>query len=121
MKKKIVAMIAAGAMIASMIPGISAYADESVGEAPDYSKEESWLKIPEITKDVDTFYIYSTLYVESSFEEGASDYAALDNPEMLLGALGEYATNASVYEYSTNVFVPYYRQSDLQSKLAQLR
>lgn len=57
MKKRIVAMIAAGTMIASMIPAVSVYADESKGEAPDYSKKECWCKIPEITKDVDTLYI----------------------------------------------------------------
>ena len=83
-------------------------------KASDYSKEDSWLQIPEITKDVDTFYIYSTLYVKSSFEEGAPDYASLDNPEMVLGSVGEYVTNASVYEDSTNVFVPFYRQSGMR-------
>ena len=60
MKKKIVAMIIAGAMIASMASALSVYADEteaSVPEAPDYSREECWYQIPEITKDVDTFYI----------------------------------------------------------------
>ncbi|MBQ7501808.1 DUF3089 domain-containing protein, partial [bacterium] len=30
------------------------------GKAPDYSRKECWYKFPEITKDVDTFYIYST-------------------------------------------------------------
>ena len=83
-------------------------------DAPDYSLPDCWLQVPEITKDVDTFYVYSTVYFDSSFEEDAPDYAALDNPEMLLGALGEYATNASVYEDSTNVFVPYYRQSGMR-------
>ena len=90
---------------------------ESVAEtdqAPDYSQEDCWYQIPEITKDVDTFYIYSTQYVESSFEEGAPDYAALDNPEMVIGAEGEYVTNASVYEDSTNVFMPYYRQAGMR-------
>ncbi len=56
----------------------------------DYSQEDCWLQIPEITKYVDTFYIYSTVYVDSSFEDGASDYASLDTPEMIAGALGEY-------------------------------
>ena len=83
-------------------------------EATDYSRKESWLQIPEITRDVDTFYIYSTAYYESSFKEGAPDYATLDNPEMLEGAKGEYVTNASVYEKSTNVFVPYYRQAGMR-------
>jgi len=87
---------------------------ESAGKAPDYSQKTSWLQFPKITKDVDTFYIYSTAYYESSFKEGAPDYAALDNPEMMLGALGEYVTNASVYEDSTNVFVPYYRQAGMR-------
>ena len=86
----------------------------SKGKATDYSRKESWLQIPEITKDVDTFYIYSTAYYESSFEEGAPDYATLDNPEMLEGAQDEYMTNASVYEESTNVFVPYYRQAGMR-------
>ncbi|MBR4400903.1 MAG: DUF3089 domain-containing protein [Synergistes sp.] len=88
----------------------SAYA----ADAPDYSLEDCWLQVPQIKKDIDTFYIYSTVYIESSFEEGAPDYATLDNPEMLLGALEEYATNATVYEEATNVFVPYYRQSGMR-------
>lgn len=75
-------------------------------KATDYSQKSNWLQLPEITKDVDAFYIYSTLYVESSFEEGAPDYAPLNNLEMILGALGEYVTNASVFEESCNVFVP---------------
>jgi hypothetical protein len=117
MKKKIVAMIAAVAMIASMASAVSVYADEteaSVSEAPDYSQEDYWLSFPEITKDVDTFYIYSTTYVDSSHEEGAPNYAPLDNPEMVMGALGEYVTNATAYEDSTNVFAPYYRQAGMK-------
>lgn len=82
--------------------------------APDYSREECWLNFPEITKDVDTFYIYSTTYVESSHEKGAPDYASLDNPEMVMGAQCEYMTNASVFEDSANVFAPYYRQAGMR-------
>ena len=86
----------------------------SLGGAPNYFRKDSWLQLPKITKDVDTFYIYSTAYYESSFKEGAPDYATLDNPEMIEGAKGEYVTNASVYEKSTNVFVPYYRQAGMR-------
>ena len=82
--------------------------------ATDYSNKEHWLSLPEITKDVDAFYIYSTSYIESSFEEGAPDYATLDTPEMITGALGEYVTNASVFEESCNVFVPWYRQAGMR-------
>ena len=64
MKKKLaVSLLVAGAMVVSMLPVMSAYAAEteaSVSEAPDYSQEDCWLSFPEISKDVDTFYIYST-------------------------------------------------------------
>jgi hypothetical protein len=83
-------------------------------KAPDYSKKESWYQIPEITKDVDTFYIFATDYILSSFEEGAPDYATLDNEELLFGTKIEYRDHASAYADSTNVFVPYYRQSGLR-------
>jgi len=83
-------------------------------KAVDYSRRASWLQLPKITKPVDTFYIYSTTYYESSFQKGAPDYATLDNREMLAGARDEYITNASVYEKSTNVFVPYYRQAGMR-------
>ena len=87
---------------------------KSMGEKPDYSRKDCWLSFPEITRDVDTFYIYSTTYVEMSHEEGAPDFAALDNPEMIIGAKGEYVTNASAFEDSTNVFSPYYRQCGMR-------
>ena len=80
----------------------------------DYSRKDSWFRLPEITKDVDTFYIFATDYIMSSFEEGASDYATLDNPELLQGAKVEYRDHATAYADSTNVFAPYYRQSGLR-------
>ena len=82
--------------------------------AIDYSVKANWLSLPKVTKDVDAFYIYSTAYIESSFEEDAPDYAPLNNPEMIIGALGEYETNASVFEESCNVFVPWYRQAGMK-------
>lgn len=102
-------------MVFSLLTCPSALAAiENASDAVDYAQKDSWLQLPEITKDVDTFYIYSTLYVESSFEEGAPDYATLDTAEMVIGAIGEYVTNASVYEESTNVFVPFYRQAGMR-------
>ena len=86
----------------------------SAGDAPDYSKKDCWYQIPEITKDVDTFYVYATEYIMGSLEEGAPDYATLDNAEMLEGVAGEYLLHATAYADSTNVFVPYYRQSGMR-------
>ena len=71
MKKKVAALFVVGVMAASMASAMPAYAGEteaSVPEAPDYSRAECWYQIPEITRDVDTFYIPATEYVASSFE-----------------------------------------------------
>ena len=81
-------------------------------ETIDYSKKENWFQIPEITKDVDTFYIYATEYIMGSLMEGAPEYASLDNEEMLQGAAGEYLLHATAYADSTNVFMPYYRYGE---------
>lgn len=89
-----------------MVFTVTAYAG-----TPDYSQKASWYKLPEITKDVDTFYIYATEYM--GFDEGMPDYATLDNSEMLQGVEGQYMVQASAYEDSSNVFVPYYRQASL--------
>ncbi len=118
MKQKIrmsITMMLSCIAVISVIIGMGVLAIGSdAGKAPDYSKASCWHKLPMITKDVDTFYIYSTVYVDSSFEEGSSDYAALNNIEMLLGVQGEYVTNASVFEDSTNLFMPYYRQAGMR-------
>ena len=91
-----------------------AWGGTDAGKAPDYSQKASWCRLPEITKDVDTFYIYATEYILGSFEDGAPDYATLDNAEMLKGAEEEYTLHATTYEASTNVFMPYYRQAGLR-------
>ena len=85
-----------------------------VEDTIDYSDKVNWLAFPEITKDVDAIYIYSTSYVDMSFEDGASNYVPIDNPEMILLALGEYETNATVFDQSCNVFVPWYRQAGMR-------
>ena len=46
-----------------------------------------------------------------SFEEGAPDFAALDNAEMLQRAETECKLHATAFEPSTNLFVPCYRQA----------
>ena len=82
------------------------------GKAIDYSSKANWYKLPEVTKDVDTFYIYSTVYF--GMNEGDPDYATLDNAEMLEGLEVEYAIKTSAFEDSTNVFVPLYRQAGMK-------
>ena len=84
---------------------------EDIG-APDYSKEACWWKIPEVTKEFDTFYIYSTMYMGAN--EGDPDYATLDNAEMLDGLKIEHAIKSSAFEESTNLFIPLYRQAGMK-------
>ena len=78
----------------------------------DYSQKTNWYKIPEITKEFDTFYIYSTIFMGAN--EGDPDYATLDNAEMLAGIPIEYAIKSSVFEEATNLFIPLYRQSSMK-------
>ncbi|MBQ1527952.1 MAG: DUF3089 domain-containing protein [Lachnospiraceae bacterium] len=87
---------------------------ETNGARPDYSQKYNWYQIPDITKDVDTFYVYATEYMMGSFEDGAPDYATMDNEEMRLGVDVEYKLHATTFADSTNVFVPYYRQAGLK-------
>ena len=81
-------------------------------ETTDYSQKSSWHKLPEITKEFDTFYIYSTIYFGAN--EGDPDYATLDNAEMLAGIPIEHAIKSSVFEEATNLFIPLYRQSSMK-------
>ncbi|MBR0263589.1 MAG: hypothetical protein IJQ60_06880, partial [Prevotella sp.] len=78
--------------------------DPEEKDAIDYSQKSNWLQIPEITKEFDTFYILATEYVVSSYDEGASPYAAIDNPEMRQKAPFEYDAHASAFQDVTNVF-----------------
>ena len=87
---------------------------KEVSAAPDYSRAECWYKLSEITKDVDTFYIPATEYIAASLEAGAPDYAEIGNADVLVNAPIEYEAHASVFEESTNVFMPFYRQAGLK-------
>lgn len=84
---------------------------ELVGRASDYSDEDNWLKIPDITKPVDTIYLYPTCNMDDS--EGAESICDIDDMAMREGAQNIYEAQATVFEESTNVFAPYYRQSNM--------
>jgi len=48
-----------------------------------------------------------------SLEDGAPDFATIDNAEMIAGVKDEYEGHASAFADATNVFDPHYRQSGL--------
>ena len=96
---------------------IQANADESgiitelVGTPSDYSDKENWMTVPEITYAVDTFYLYPTCYLDDS--EEALPICNIDNQAVRERAQVVYENQATVFEESTNVFAPYYRQSNI--------
>jgi hypothetical protein len=77
----------------------------------DYSDPYNWLYRPEISKEVDIFYVYPTV---SSNETGSMPIS--DEGDRTL-AQGFSATEASVYEPYGNVFTPYYRQMTTRVKM----
>ena len=80
-------------------------------ETPDYSDKNNWMRQPEITKDVDVFYVYPTEYVDDT--EGAPTYADINEKTMREPAQETYQMQATAYEESANVFAPYYRQANM--------
>ena len=81
------------------------------GTPSDYSSRENWMRIPEITHEVDTIYLYPTCYLDDS--ENAKPICDIDNQQMRDRAGVVYENQGTVYEESTNVFAPFYRQSNI--------
>lgn len=81
------------------------------GTPSDYSSRENWMRIPEITHEVDTIYLYPTCYLDDS--ENAKPICDIDNQQMRDRARDVYENQGTVYEESTNVFAPFYRQSNI--------
>ncbi len=90
-----------------------------VGVPNDYSYADNWLMIPEgIKKEVDTFYVYPTIVTNTL--DIAPAIVDIDDPIMRVGAYDTYVKNATAFEESTNVFAPFYRQTNMAA-VADLR
>ncbi|MFA5444559.1 MAG: DUF3089 domain-containing protein [Bacteroidales bacterium] len=79
----------------------------------DYSKNENWISIPALDKNVDVFYVYPTV---SSNESGAMD---ITDPAERSLAIGIYNAQASVFRGAANIFAPYYRQMSTKVDMSQ--
>ena len=77
----------------------------------DYSDPANWLNKPEILHEVDTFYLYPTTYIDPSSD--APDICDISDPIMRSGAEEKLIGQASAFAGSTNVFAPFYRQTNL--------
>ena len=95
--------------VATYFEGKKVFSNEA--EPADYSDKNNWMKLPEITKNVDTIYIYPTEYEDDS--EGAPTFADINEKSMREPAQETYLMQGTAYEDSTNVFVPYYRQVNM--------
>lgn len=91
--------------------GLERYADPV-----DYSDPNNWLSLPEDPeKNVDVIFLYPTVYGTMTAAE--EDMAYIDDMPMRIGAALSAATQASVFEESCNLFVPYYRQFTVEALL----
>lgn len=112
--KKLTSLLLTLCLLTALAPAALAATYEIrplVGTATDYSVESNWMHIAkDISREVDLFYIYPTVY----FDESGTDLAAIDDPVVRMSAQAAYDKTGSAIGASTNVFAPYYRQTNLR-------
>lgn len=86
---------------------------ELIGTPTDYSDRNNWLNIPQIAYEVDTIYFYPTAY--ASADPDAPTIVPVENEILRAGAQRNFALNKAAFSHCTNVFAPYYRQSNLMA------
>ena len=96
---------------ATYFEGKKVFSIYELKEKIDYSNTNNWMKLPEITKDVDTFYVYPTDYADDS--EDASVFADINDESLRTAWSQTYMLQGTAYEESSNVFAPYYRQMNM--------
>lgn len=89
---------------------------DKLKEPADYSDMDNWLSMPEVgDKEVDVIFLYPTSYGTLTTPE--DDLSDIDDMSMRIAASFSAAMQASVFEESCNVYVPYYRQLTVPSLL----
>ena len=88
------------------------YKIQNLGVPTDYSNEENQVHLPENTdKAVDTFFIYPTLYINP--EPIAPTIVPVEDPMLRAAVNDHYGQAPILFEDLTNLYEPYYRQSNL--------
>ena len=83
-----------------------------VGIPTNYSDENNWAHLPKnIDKAVDTFFIYPTLYFNPN--PNAPAIVPVDDSELRAAVKFHYIQAPILFEDMTNVYEPFYRQSNL--------
>lgn len=89
------------------IPSCSDNDSDAKNNVTDYSVADNWLYVSEeIGKPADVFFAYPTTYM------GDDKFCAVTDEGMRAGAGVIRNRYATVYEESTNLFMPYYRQAN---------
>ena len=83
-----------------------------VGVPTDYSDKNNWAYLPENTDHaVDTFFIYPTLYINP--EPDAPAIVPVEDPMFRDDVKDFYLDIPVIFEDMTNLYEPFYRQSNL--------
>ena len=83
-----------------------------VGTPTDYSDTDNWAHLPENTdKDVDTFFVYPTVYINP--RPDAPTIVPVEDGLLRAGVKNNYPQAPKLFEDLTNLYEPYYRQSNL--------
>ena len=106
-----VVLICGATALASCSDNADNSADSEKNKVVDYSIKNNWMRQPEVTKDVDAFFVYPTEYDDPA--EGAPKFADINEPAMRIPAESAYRKIATAFEDCANVFAPYYRQGNM--------
>ena len=89
-----------------------------VGVPTDYSNENNWAHLPEkADKKVDTFFVYPSVYFNASTD--APLIAPVDDFLLRAGVKNNYPQAPKLFEDLTNLYEPYYRQTNLIALLGK--
>jgi hypothetical protein len=86
----------------------------TASQSPDYSNTANWLTLPSSpdAKPVDVFFLYPTVYQQSSPSDPI--VCAIDNPQMQTDARAAFSRTASAFETEANIYAPWYEQAAIQ-------
>ncbi len=83
-----------------------------VGTPTDYSNRNNWVHLPENTdKEVDTFFVYPTVYVNPAPD--APTIVPVEDELLRAGVMRHFNEAPQAFVDLTNLYEPYYRQSNL--------